>query len=88
MHVNRNTSAVVDDRSGTIGFEKDMNLLTMTGDGFVDGVIDNFFEKMMKAARVGGANIHTRTFADRFETFENFDIFGLIVGHGLLCMLC
>ena len=49
--------------------DKDVNVVGVAADGFVDGVVDDFFYKLMQAASIGGTNIHTGSFADRLQTF-------------------
>jgi hypothetical protein len=36
---------------------------------FVDGVIDDLVDEVMKTANTGIADVHTRTFTNRLETF-------------------
>ena len=79
--VDGDAAAVVDDRNGTVVAQKNVDLLAKAGDGFVDGVVDNFFEQVVETTSVGRADVHARAFADGLETFENFDVFGLIIWH-------
>jgi type II secretory pathway component PulF len=48
---------------------------------FVEGVIDNFSGELVEAFFVGAADVHTGAFSDRFEAFQDGDIFGGIKTH-------
>jgi hypothetical protein len=50
----------------------------MTRQRFVDGVVDDLGNQMMKSALGGVADIHAGAFADRLETFENPDRLGAV----------
>jgi hypothetical protein len=52
----------------------------MTGQSFVNGVI-NYLEHHMVQARtiIGITNVHTRALAHRVQTFENFNILGIVI---------
>jgi hypothetical protein len=42
--------------------------------GFVDGVVDNFINKVMKTLGAGGADIHTGSFSYCFKSFKDLDL--------------
>jgi hypothetical protein len=46
---------------------------------FVDGVIDYFIYQMMKAARAGGAYIHSGAFSYRFQALEDLYLVGSVI---------
>jgi len=41
----------------------------VSGQGFVDRIVDDFIDKMVKAIDTGGSDIHGRAFANWFEAF-------------------
>ena len=43
--------------------------------GLVDGVVDRLVDEVMKTARARRADVHARAQADRFEAFEDGDVF-------------
>jgi hypothetical protein len=44
----------------------------------VDGVIDNFIDKVVEAAFAGRSDIHTWALADRLKAFEDGDRGGVV----------
>ena len=54
--------------------------LGQSGDGGVDGVINDFPEQMMESAGIHAADVHRRAAANGFETFEDFDVFAGVAG--------
>jgi hypothetical protein len=56
----------------------------MSGKGLVDRVVYNFLDQVVKAALAYVADVHGRTFADGFESFEDLNtilgISGLLYG--------
>jgi hypothetical protein len=55
----------------------------MTGQSFVDGVIDDFINQMMQTPFGGISDIHSGPFSDGFESFKDFDVVGTIFSHFL-----
>jgi hypothetical protein len=52
----------------------DRNLRAVTGQSFVDGVVDNLEDHVVQtAAVVGVSDVHPRPFADSVEALQNFD---------------
>jgi hypothetical protein len=78
--VNRNwdASAVVLDANPAILGDGHIDGVAIAGEGFVDRVVDYFIDEVVKTAWAGGADVHTRALAHRFETFENLDISGFV----------
>jgi hypothetical protein len=79
VDIDGDPAAVVFDGAGAVEVEGDGNIFTISGEGFVDGVIDNFEDAMVEAAFEGIADVHVGAFTDAFEAFEFLD-FGGIVG--------
>jgi len=65
-----NAAAIVGYLYDIVLFEYHIYPVTVPGKGFVYGVVHNFVYQMMEAVDAGGANIHARSFADRFKTFK------------------
>jgi hypothetical protein len=59
-----------------------MDSVAITREGFIDGVVDDFVDQVVEAAFSGGADIHSRAFADGVEAFKDGDIAGVVT---LLC---
>ena len=49
-------------------------MIAVTRKRFVDRVVNDFVDEMMQTALRRTADIHTRTFADGFESFEDLDL--------------
>ena len=74
VRVNRNAAAVVNDRDRTVGMDRHMNMLGVTGHRLVDRVVDDFVNQVVKPARRRVANVHARALADGVDAFENPDV--------------
>ena len=48
---------------------------TVTGQGFIDRVINHFINEVMQRLDVGTADVHTRPSADGLQAFKDLDIF-------------
>ncbi len=79
MHVDRNAAAVVPDRDGTIDVNRDFDLAAITGEMFVDRVVENFENAMMQPAFIGVADVHSRTLPDSFEALQFVDLRGVVL---------
>src|SRR5262245_44106222 len=78
MDVNGNTAAIVDDRDAVIDVNGHFDRIAMTGKRFVDGVIDDFINKMVQTTLASVADIHSWSLVDRFQAFQNFYVVGVI----------
>ena len=58
MDVYWNAAPVVDNGDGVVDVNCDGDLGAVAGQGFVDGVIDNFVNQVVQAHLAGGADIH------------------------------
>ena len=75
-----NAAAVVHDGNRVVRVDGDLNLRGVACKSFVDGVVDNFINQMMKPGAVGGvADEHARTLANGFQALQNLDAV-LVVG--------
>jgi hypothetical protein len=86
MDIDGDTAAIVLDGTGAIEVEGDGNIFAMTGEGFIDGIIDDFENAMMKAAFESIADVHIGAFTDTFEALEflNFRRIVSVAGDGNL----
>ena len=61
-------------------------MVAVTGQRLVDGVVHDLIDQMVQAAGAGGADIHARALAHRFQAFQDLDLGTgavLVVGRGL-----
>ena len=50
MNIDRNSATVVDDGDAVVDMDRYIDLVAMTGQRFVDGVVDDLVDQMMKTA--------------------------------------
>ena len=68
-----NAASVVGDCDRTVFLYLHENGVAKARHGFVDGVVHDFVDEMVKTALVRGTDIHAGTLSDRFKTFEHLD---------------
>ncbi len=94
LHGLRNTAAVVDDRDRIVTVNRDLDLGAITGQGFVDRVVEHLEHEVVQAGAVGRiADVHAGTLAYRLQAFQDLDRRGavrvfllrfLLIGHVFL----
>ncbi len=47
-HVDGDAAAVIDDGDGVVDVDDDIDFLCVAGQGFVDGVVDDFVDQVMQ----------------------------------------
>ena len=62
-----------------IGDTDDGNVIAVTGEGFVDRVVDHLEDHVVQAATIiGVANVHAGTLAHGIQTFQHLDAGGIV----------
>jgi hypothetical protein len=86
VNVDRNAAAVVAHRHRAVGIEHDFDGGGVTGERFVDRVVDDLVHHVMQAGTViGVADIHARPLAHGVEALQHPDRVGAVVArHGML----
>ena len=79
VQVHRHAAAVVGDFNGLVGMEDDLQRFGVASKGFVDGVVDDFVNQMV---RTTGVRVHARPAADRVQARQNFNIGSVIAQRG------
>src|SRR5690606_6245014 len=82
--VDGDAAAVVVDADAAVGAEDHVHLGTGAAQRFIDAVVEDLVDEVMKAARPGGTDVHPRTAPDSFESFEDLNLTGIVlalVGH-------
>ena len=74
VNTTRNTATVILHGYAVIRVKRDLYALTAAGQCLVDGVIDNFIHQMVKTARRGRPDIHTRSLSDGFKSFQYLNL--------------
>ena len=68
------SSAVIRYTNKVSGKDFNIDIGAITRKGFVDCVVDNFINKVMKTFRSGGTDIHTGSFSYCFKSFKDLDL--------------
>ena len=59
--------------------DRDVDLIAVAGQRFVDRVVDDLVDEVMQARRTGRADVHRRPLAHGLEPFENLDLVGAVI---------
>src|SRR4051812_24892798 len=78
MLVDGNATPVVTDACATVCEQRDVDPRAVTGHRFVDGVVDDFADEFVESLETGGADVHSRSLANRFQTLENLNVLGRV----------
>ncbi len=94
VHIHRNAAAVVDHRHRIVFVNGDVDFGGITGQRFVDGVIDDFVDQVMQPGFAGRADVHGGPQAHGLEALQHFNTGGIVnvgiycgnfTGHSLIC---
>ena len=86
VDVDGDAAAVVVDRHRAVGMDRDGDAIRVTGQRFVDRVVDDLVHHVMEAGDViGVADVHARTLAHCVESLEDFDVLGRVRAHPAHC---
>ena len=76
MHTGGNASPVVDDRHTPVDVDRHLDGLTEPRHVFVDTVVDDFVDEMVKSVDAGAPDVHCRALSHGIETLEDLDLIG------------
>ena len=74
MNVGRDAAPVVFHGNRSILVEGDGNVFAISAEGLVNRVVDNLIHEMMQTPNANITDVHRRTPADRFKSFEDGDV--------------
>src|SRR5262249_38735399 len=77
--VDGNATAVVDDGDRVVDVNRDIHLIAVPGERFVDRVVDDFVHEVMQTRRTGRPDVHGWAFPDRLKAFQNLDLVRAVV---------
>jgi len=80
MNVDRDAAAIVFDGTGSVFMQRDGDFRAIAVRGFVDAVVDDLPNEMVKTATVCGADIHAGTLTNTFEFRQKFDVVRGVIG--------
>ncbi len=81
MNVDGDAAAVVDHGNGVVDVNRDRDCVAVSGQRFINRVIDDFIHQVMQARFHGGSDVHGRAQADSLQTFENLDAGRIVNSH-------
>ena len=74
VHIGGDSAAIVGDRDGIVGVNRDHDLVAMTSQGLVDRVVDDLEHHVMQPGTVAGvADVHSRPLAHGLQPLEHAD---------------
>jgi hypothetical protein len=62
----------------------DIDAMTVSGQGFIDAVVNQFMDEMMEPFDSGISDIHGRPLPYRGQSLQNFDVFRRILVDALV----
>ncbi len=74
MHINRDAAPVVMDRDRPVGVYRDLNPSAMTGQCFINTVVYDLKDAVVKPTFSGVSDIHRGSFSNRLDSFQNRDV--------------
>ena len=74
LDVHGDAAAVVGDGNGVAGVDGDGNVLAVARQGFINGVVHDLIDQMVKARAGRRADIHTGPLAHRFQPFQHLNL--------------
>ena len=83
LNVHRDAAAVIHHGDGVALVDGDGDLRAVACQRFVDGVVHDLIHQMVEAGGRSGADIHTGTLSDGFQTFQNLNFRCVILVGGV-----
>ena len=89
VHAHRNAAAVVADGGRTVRVQDNFGLVAVTGQSFVNRVVEHFINHVVQTRTVVGvADVHARAFANRVQSLQNLNGISVIFGFFFLNFFC
>ena len=79
MHIDGDAAAVVADGERTVFVDDDVDHRTVPCQSLVDGVVHHLVDQMVVSPFAGVADIHRRALAHGLHSFENLNVFGVVI---------
>jgi hypothetical protein len=70
--------AVVLNGHGVVFMDSDADAITMAGQGFIYGVVDNLIDEMVQSFLSGITDVHGWSFANGFKAIEDLNLLGSV----------
>ena len=78
LDVHGDAAAIVRDLNDVALQDLDLDVVAVTGQSLVDGVVHDLVHQMVQAALAGGADIHTGALAHCLQAFQDLDLAGVV----------
>ena len=78
LDVYGDTTTIIGNGNRVTGIDGHSNIFTVSGQSFVNGIIHNFIDQVVQTGRRSRSDIHTGSFSDCFQTFQNLDLLSAI----------
>ena len=78
MHAGGNPSSIIRYHDTAIHLEHDLNFISIPGHVFIHTIINNLIHHMMQTIDPRAADIHGRSFLNRFQSFKDTDLIGIV----------
>lgn len=85
LDIDGDAPPVVTDLHGIVVVEDDLDVIAVTAQGLVDGIVDDLPEAVHETAAVGGPDVHPGALANRFEPLEYEQMPRGVVGTVSVC---
>ena len=74
VHIHRDATSVVLNSDAVVLIDCNFNVCTESGQSFVDGVVHRLIHEVMEALFADITDVHGRTLAHGFKSFEDLDV--------------
>src|SRR5215212_10015177 len=81
MDTGWDSTAIIFNRNRIVFMYGNENILAMTGEGLVDGIVHHLIYEVMQSLHTNIANIHGRALTHGFKSFQNLNRIGTIGWH-------
>ena len=74
----RYSAPIILNGNSAVEVKVDLNVVTPTLQGFIDGIVQHFIHEVMKSRGICAADVHIGALTDSFQTLEHLDAAGVI----------
>lgn len=74
VHAHRNAAPVVADGNRVVHVDGDLDVLAVSRQGLVNGIVNYFVDKLMESIHIRVADIHARALPDWLQALEHLDL--------------
>ena len=80
VHVHGDSTTVVHHADGAVLEDRDLDRVAMTGQGLIDGVVDDLVHQVVESALPRRTDVHAGALAHRLQAFEHLNGVGPVLG--------